>query len=558
MALVLSSMREGVLLVELDGRVVFANLALGELLGGMPASLDSLLPLGLREVVRAATSEDTPRSVELETGAPSRWLRGDAIPVGGVAVLLVVRDVTDARRLEAVRRDFVSNASHELKTPAASIQAAAETIGTAALEDPAVVPRFAAQLEREAARLSRIVSDLLDLSRLETGSALEEPVALDAVAPGRGRTVRGHRRRGRRRARRCDARARPPVRGSTRELALMVRNLVDNAIRYTRPGGRVDVRLAPDGGEVVLTVADTGIGIPGRDLGRVFERFYRVDRARSRETGGTGLGLSIVRHVVENHGGHGQRAERARRGLHVRGPPARAAVNLRRTPKPRRLPVMTLLLLVRQRTRRSPARSSPAGHAGSTSRARARAGRGTRGTPRGDPGGGDLLEPARALPRDRGAPRSTRGARCTCGAPSWRWLRGVDRSLDPAARPDEAVALGAAHPVELPLPRRREPPRRAGQGGGRRPGDRRGRTPTARWWSLPTPTWSGSCSPTWPGSTSTCSALRGRARLGVGGRARRGPRRDPEGQRHRRSGLAGPVDRLDRSAAGRRLRKVAG
>ncbi len=95
----------------------------------------------------------------------------------------------------------------------------------------------------------------------------------------------------------------PRVRGSARDLALMVRNLVDNAIRYTRPGGRVDVRLAPEDGQVVLTVTDTGIGIPGRELSRVFERFYRVDRARSRETGGTGLGLSIVRHVAENHGG---------------------------------------------------------------------------------------------------------------------------------------------------------------------------------------------------------------------------------------------------------------
>jgi signal transduction histidine kinase len=102
----------------------------------------------------------------------------------------------------------------------------------------------------------------------------------------------------------------PRVRGSARELALMARNLVDNAIRYTRPGGSVDVRVTTADGEVVLTVADTGIGIPTRDLGRIFERFYRVDRARSRETGGTGLGLSIVRHVVENHGGRvGVRSE---------------------------------------------------------------------------------------------------------------------------------------------------------------------------------------------------------------------------------------------------------
>ena len=303
MALVLSSMREGVLLVEPDGTVVFANPALVSLVGQIPASVDALLPLDLREALRAATSEGGPRSTEVETGAPSRWLRGDAIPVGeDGAVLLVVRDVTEARRLEAVRRDFVANASHELKTPAASIQAAAETIGTAALDDPAVVPRFAAQLEREAVRLSRIVSDLLDLSRLESGSILDELVVFDAVlrdemerfeAPaaeaGVGLSV--------------EVEAVGRIRGASRELALMLRNLVDNAIRYTPPGGRVDVRLTPVDGGVVLTVSDTGVGIPGRELGRVFERFYRVDRARSRETGGTGLGLSIVKHVVENHGG---------------------------------------------------------------------------------------------------------------------------------------------------------------------------------------------------------------------------------------------------------------
>jgi two-component system sensor histidine kinase SenX3 len=218
------------------------------------------------------------------------------------SVLLVVRDITEARRLEAVRRDFVANASHELKTPAASIQAAAETIGTAAVDDPAVIPRFAAQLEREAVRLSRIVSDLLDLSRLETGSALDDAVALDEIVRDEVERFEGPAAEvGVALA--VESASIPRVHGSARDLALMVRNLVDNAIRYTRPGGRVDVRLTPEVGDIVLTVTDTGIGIPGRELSRVFERFYRVDRARSRETGGTGLGLSIVRHVAENHGG---------------------------------------------------------------------------------------------------------------------------------------------------------------------------------------------------------------------------------------------------------------
>ena len=299
---ILTSMEEGVVLFGPDGATRLANAAAERHLGVRPSSIDALLPLGLQRIVRRAADGRTALVTEAETGAPTRVLRGSAIPTDDGSVVLVVRDVTETRRLDQVRRDFVANASHELKTPAASIQAAAETIRTAASEDPSVVPRFAAQLEREAARLSRIVSDLLDLSRLESGSALDESVALDAIVrdegerfeepaaeAGVGLSVR--------------ANGIPRVRGSSRDLALLVRNLVDNAIRYTRPGGHVDVDLTSDDGEVVLAIVDTGLGIPSRDLPRIFERFYRVDRARSRETGGTGLGLSIVKHVAENHGG---------------------------------------------------------------------------------------------------------------------------------------------------------------------------------------------------------------------------------------------------------------
>jgi signal transduction histidine kinase len=303
MDLVLSSMLEGVVLFAPDGQTVFANPAAERHLGAVPRSLTALLPLAIQETARRAAGLRQEGVADAEVGSPSRWLRASAVPVGDDgSVLLVVRDVTEARRLDAIRRDFVANASHELKTPAASIQAAAETIQTASLDDPGVVPRFAAQLEREAVRLSRIVGDLLDLSRLESGSVLDEAVAIDAVlrdeverfdgtAAEAGVALTIH------------AEVVPRVRGSARDLALLVRNLVDNAVRYTRSGGRVDVGLSASGSEVVLSVRDTGVGIPQRDLPRVFERFYRVDRARSRETGGTGLGLSIVRHIVENHGG---------------------------------------------------------------------------------------------------------------------------------------------------------------------------------------------------------------------------------------------------------------
>ncbi len=300
---VLSSMEEGVVLIEPDGRVGLANAAVIRHLGAKPVVLPAVFPLGLQEAVRKAAIDRTAVTAEVETGAPSRWLRAAAIPVNEDGmVLLVVRDVTEAKRLEAVRRDFVANASHELKTPTATIRAVAETISTARTDDPAVTARFAEQLEREAIRLSRIVSDLLDLSRLETGSDLGEEVAIDQI-------LDEERERFEEAAAqaavelRIDAKPAGRVRGSARDLSLLARNLVDNAIRYTKPGARVEVDLAKDEGHVVLTVADTGIGIPTRDLPRIFERFYRVDRARSRETGGTGLGLSIVKHIVENHGG---------------------------------------------------------------------------------------------------------------------------------------------------------------------------------------------------------------------------------------------------------------
>ena len=300
--LVLSTMHDGVLLVGGDAGVAFANDAIDRHLPSIPASLDAVLPLALRTAILDSRERLEPTSVLVETGVPTRWLRGTITPAAGGATLVVVRDVTQQRRLENVRRDFVANASHELKTPAATIQAVAETLGQAAADDPAAIPRFASQLEREAVRLSRIVADLLDLSRLESGSALDEIVSLGAAAREEGqRLEESADQAGVTVELRTDGEQ--PVRGSQRDLALLVRNLIDNAIRYSHEGGKVAVEVNSEGAEVTMRVSDTGIGIPSRDIPRIFERFYRVDRARSRETGGTGLGLAIVKHVVENHGG---------------------------------------------------------------------------------------------------------------------------------------------------------------------------------------------------------------------------------------------------------------
>jgi two-component system sensor histidine kinase SenX3 len=170
------------------------------------------------------------------------------------------------------------------------------------MDDPEAVPRFASQLEREAVRLSRIVADLLDLSRLESGSSLDELVSLGAAVREEGQRLKVTAEHARVTLE-IGIEGEEPVRGSQRDLALLARNLIDNAIRYSHEGGEVVVQVDSDGEEVTLRVSDKGIGIPSRDIDRIFERFYRVDRARSRETGGTGLGLAIVKHVVENHGG---------------------------------------------------------------------------------------------------------------------------------------------------------------------------------------------------------------------------------------------------------------
>jgi two-component system sensor histidine kinase SenX3 len=301
---ILSALDEGIVLFDRDGGVLYQNEAATKLLWTPVRDAHSLVPQGLREVILAATRGAEVQSMELPAGEPPRILRVSVRTIREQdSVLLFLRDVTEARRVEAVRRDFVANASHELKTPVAAIQALAETIGSAATDDPGAVPRFVEQLERESQRLTRVVADLLDLSRLEGATGERSEVRFDRITADEAERYR-------RRAERAGVSLRVAadgpvsVTGSARDLGLLVRNLVENAIQYTRRGGSVNVSVARDNnGHVTLEVRDSGIGVPSKEQSRIFERFYRVDRARSRETGGTGLGLSIVRHVAENHGG---------------------------------------------------------------------------------------------------------------------------------------------------------------------------------------------------------------------------------------------------------------
>jgi two-component system sensor histidine kinase SenX3 len=213
-----------------------------------------------------------------------------------------VYDVSEIHRVESVRRDFVANVSHELKTPIGALELLAETL--ASETDPGATRPLAELMVKEAERLSRIVDDLLDLSLIETQeSPRREPTpvsvlledALERVAPAAqaaGIAIDVD-----------DAAGEVMVACDRRQMVSAIANLLDNAVKYSEPGSRVTVSTAVTRPDLLITVTDEGIGIPSRDLERIFERFYRVDHARSRETGGTGLGLAIVRHVVHAHGG---------------------------------------------------------------------------------------------------------------------------------------------------------------------------------------------------------------------------------------------------------------
>jgi signal transduction histidine kinase len=213
----------------------------------------------------------------------------------------------ELQRVNKIRRDFVANVSHELKTPATSLRLLAEGLEETIDKDPVQARLFAAQLKKETERFSHLITDLLDLARLESEERVENPVLVDVR--GVLVTVLARMRRAARKKnitlqwKRFGRAAQYTVLGDETQLASMFTNLVDNAVKYTPPGGRVEVTGGFEGSEIVIRVRDTGIGIPEGKLPRIFERFYRVDKARSKETGGTGLGLSIVKHTAENHGG---------------------------------------------------------------------------------------------------------------------------------------------------------------------------------------------------------------------------------------------------------------
>ncbi len=338
---ILDSMAEGVAVVGADERVIFSNAAFSQILGLEESDTSATQGVGhelgrgaghglmlvelvrqseLLVLVKKALAER--RRVESDvtvgtlrprtfavTAAPVQAAIADT--VDGTAeretlgAVLVLHDISEVRRLERVRRDFVANVSHEFKTPLTAIRGFAETLLSGALDDADHRARFVEIIREHAARLARLTDDLLRLSKMEAGQFALEFKAVNAAeiltscldtarfsAERKKLQIEMH----------CPIKM-PRVRGDAGRLRDVIQNLLDNAVQYTPAGGRIVVSANAENGDVVFDVSDNGIGIPQADLERIFERFYRVDDARSREAGGTGLGLAIAKHIVEAHSG---------------------------------------------------------------------------------------------------------------------------------------------------------------------------------------------------------------------------------------------------------------
>jgi two-component system phosphate regulon sensor histidine kinase PhoR len=309
---ILDAMSEGVVVVDQEGRIVLVNPALRAMLLLGADAVGKLLMETVRHAelhdllvdVRESPEDFANLPVEIDLpGLKPRRILVQAAPLSGDdhGMLFVFVDVTELRRLESLRRDFVANASHELRTPIAAVRSATETLYSGAIDDPAAAGRFLDIIERNAQRLQSLVEDMLELSKLEAKEfkLKRERVDLDRVVP---LVLSLFRERAEKKGVRLTAELEgplPEVEGDARALEHVLSNLVDNAVKYCPTGSTIRVSAAESSGRVELIVADTGPGIAQEHLSRVFERFYRIDAGRSRELGGTGLGLSIVKHMVE-------------------------------------------------------------------------------------------------------------------------------------------------------------------------------------------------------------------------------------------------------------------
>lgn len=306
---VLQALPDAVLAIDARDRLTFANQAAIQLLR-LSATTTGVSLLGLLRDVQLpellAAARVTGRAGPLEVESPD----GRLFATGATALsdfeglVVVLHDVSELRRLESVRREFVTNVSHELKTPLTSIKAYAETLLDQTSENAELPRRFLSQILAQADRLHRLILDMISLARIESGQHVRNIGAVD-LATVAERSCEQYRTLASSRevALTCDVPSGLLVRAEEEGLGQMLDNLLDNALKYTPGGGRVSIAARCEGPQVLVEIRDTGSGIPQEHLTRIFERFYRVDRARSRELGGTGLGLSIVKHLAQGFGG---------------------------------------------------------------------------------------------------------------------------------------------------------------------------------------------------------------------------------------------------------------
>ncbi len=321
MAATLTAMQEGVMVLDAMGTVRLVNPAMERMMGRQEAEVIGRTHL---EVIRHARLNEFITQVLQEGGAPATEIalgitparvyqvqastlshHDPANPDRSSGAVLAFHDITDLRRLEQVRKDFVANVSHELRTPLTAIKGYVEALQEGVKELPAQRDRFLEVIRTQADRLNLIITDLLLLSKIESGQIplKQEPVALPALLNRTLGLLHPLIEQKQHTVVRDLPEGLPPALGDEERLGQAFVNLLDNAIKYTPDHGTITVAAAFDGRMVEVSIADTGIGIPPQDIPRVFERFYRVDKARSRELGGTGLGLAIVKHLVEGHGG---------------------------------------------------------------------------------------------------------------------------------------------------------------------------------------------------------------------------------------------------------------
>lgn len=313
---VLESMFEGIMLTDEKGEIQLTNPSLGKLFF-IDSSPEGRRPIEVirnnvvQEIVDKILHEGRPLiTVEVMTSIPEeKTIMINGVPImrnGSVeGAVLVFHDVTELRRLEEIRKDFVANVSHELRTPISSIKGYAETILDGKVDDIETIREFAGIIYQDSNRLANLINDILDLSKLESGKVEMEVASLD-VAPVVSRCLSVLDRQAKAKALSIAVdipKDLPKVMADEKRLAQIFLNLLDNAVKYTPDGGSIKISAHPLKGFNQIDISDTGIGILEKDIPRIFERFYRVDKGRSRELGGTGLGLSIVKHIVQSHNG---------------------------------------------------------------------------------------------------------------------------------------------------------------------------------------------------------------------------------------------------------------